>query len=119
MGLDSLLQEIPKMKSMLSLLILASLMLTETSATSTNNELTCTICVDIVTEIDNWITSDKTEEEILNFFNQICLAADQLFPGLGATCTNFLFNNGPGIINSLVNENLNPTEVCTGLTLCP
>ena len=39
------------MKSMLSLLILASLMLTETSATSTNNELTCTICVDIVTEI--------------------------------------------------------------------
>ena len=26
-------------------------------------------------------------------------AADQLFPGLGATCTNFLFNNGPGIIN--------------------
>ena len=38
---------------MLSLLILASLMLTETSATSTNNELTCTICVDIVTEIGN------------------------------------------------------------------
>ena len=79
---------------------------------------------------DNWITSDKTEEEILNFFNEICLviniflqicllyhqklkrwpspkarvqrhfqAADQLFPGLGATCTDFLFNLGPGIIN--------------------
>ena len=68
---------------------------------------------------DNWITSDKTEEQILNFFNEICLvtfssvrpfcplaklkshlqAADQLFPGLGATCTDFLFNLGPGIIN--------------------
>ena len=43
--------QIPKMKTMLGLLMVASLMLTETSATSTNNELTCTICVDIVTEI--------------------------------------------------------------------
>ena len=32
-------------------------------------------------------------------------AADQLFPGLGATCTNFLFNNGPGIINRFLKLN--------------
>jgi len=88
-------------------------------AASTRNELSCTICVDIITDIDEWITSDKTEEQILNFFNEICLAVDQLIPGLGQTCTDFLFNNGPGIINSIVNENLNPTEICTGLTICP
>jgi len=83
------------------------------------NELTCEICMDIVTDIDNFITSETTEEEILAFFNQICEAVDQLFPGLGQTCTGFLENNGPGIIESIVNENLNPTEICTMLTACP
>merc|ERR1712154_435979 len=83
------------------------------------NELTCKICIDIVTDIDNFITSDTTEEEILAFFNQICEAVDQLFPGLGATCTGFLENNGPGIIESIVNENLNPDEICATLTACP
>merc|ERR1712055_514392 len=101
----------------LSLLLLY--LVTNISALSSKNELTCTICVDIVTEIDDWITSDKTEEQILDFFNQICLAVDELFPGLGETCTNFLQNNGPGIINSIVHENLNLMEVCTMLTVCP
>ena len=83
---------------------------------------------------DNFITSDTTEEEILAFFNQICevssayfpsnycfkfKAVDQLLPGLGATCTGFLNNNGAGIIESIVNENLNPDEICTSLTACP
>ena len=84
---------------------------------------------------DNFITSDTTEEEILAFFNQICevnstlisriiakdkfKAVDQLLPGLGATCTGFLNNNGAGIIESIVNENLNPEEICTSLTACP
>merc|ERR1739838_1086423 len=55
----------------------------------------------------SWLSSTK------------CEAVDQLLPGLGQTCTDFLNNNGPGIIESIVNENLNPTEVCTKLTLCP
>merc|ERR1712228_489432 len=83
------------------------------------NELTCDICIDIITDIDNFITSDTTEEEILAFFNQICEAVDQLFPGLGQTCTGFLNNNGPGIIESIVNENLNPSDICTMLSACP
>eukprot|EP00091_Calanus_sinicus_P006958 TRINITY_DN17797_c0_g1_i1.p1 TRINITY_DN17797_c0_g1~~TRINITY_DN17797_c0_g1_i1.p1 ORF type:complete len:106 (+),score=38.10 TRINITY_DN17797_c0_g1_i1:120-437(+) len=83
------------------------------------NELTCEICIDIITDIDNFITSETTEDEILAFFNQICEAVDQLLPGLGATCTGFLDNNGPGIIESIVNENLNPDEICAMLTACP
>ena len=115
------------------------------------NELTCDICVDIITDIgkDNlykinqmnqsvaeFLTSKPTEDEILNFFNQICEvnmfinqnlskvtlfleAADQLIPGVGETCTNFLFNNGYGIIESIVHENLNPLEICTNYSLCP
>merc|ERR1711894_242425 len=84
------LRKIATMRAFLGVALIISLMVMESNAAS--NELTCTICVDIVTEIDNWITSDKTEEQILNFFNEICLAVDQLFPGLGATCTDFLFN---------------------------
>ena len=63
------------------------------------NVLTCAICKEIITEIgkqgiatlslcnlynrfmhafintlsDEWITSDKTEQDIIDFFNQICL----------------------------------------------
>jgi len=83
------------------------------------NELTCEICVDIITDIDEFITDQTTEDQILDFFNQICKAVDQLIPGLGETCTNFLYNNGYGIIESIVHENLNPEEVCIKFGLCP
>ena len=85
--------------------------------------------------LDNWITSDKTEQEIIDFFNQICEVlystvrdfhcrvcikfADTLIPGLGPTCTDFLNNNMHGIIESIVHEDLDPEEVCTNLGLCP
>ena len=35
------------------------------------NELTCEICVDIITDIDEWLTSDKTEQEIIDFISQV------------------------------------------------
>merc|ERR1711887_131130 len=103
-------------------ILVASLMLlacTGNLSALPRNELTCEICIDIITDIDNFITSDTTEEEILAFFNQICDVVDQLFPGLGQTCTGFLNNNGPGIIESIVNENLNPSDICDMLTACP
>merc|ERR1719483_672410 len=97
-------------------LLISSIVLLATLASNLaapRNELTCEICIDI------FITSETTEDEILAFFNQICEAVDQLLPGLGATCTAFLENNGPGIIESIVNENLNPDQVCAMLTVCP
>merc|ERR1712080_163970 len=93
-----------KVQHLLGLLVLATAIVAKPNNIKTNNELTCIICVDLVTDIDEWITSDKTEQEILDFFNQICDLADQLLPGIGATCTDFLYNNGPGIINSLVKK---------------
>merc|ERR1711942_271498 len=104
--------------SMMLLLILL-FFLSPSLVHSSQNDLTCSTCVGIVTAIDDWITSDKTEQEILDFFNQICLAVDQLIPGLGENCTNFLQNNGPSIIDSIVHEKLDPMETCTLLTACP
>ena len=34
------------------------------------NDLLCTICVDVVTDLDNFITSDTTEAEIIAFLEQ-------------------------------------------------
>merc|ERR1712088_1000964 len=110
---------VPRHPPTMTVLAAVAVALLLATAADVDNDLTCQLCVDIVADIDGWITSDKTEEEILDFFNQICTLADQLIPGIGATCTDFLYTNGPGIINSIVNENLNPTEICTGLTLCP
>ena len=35
------------------------------------NDLTCTICVDIITDLDAWITSDTTESEIVDFLKGV------------------------------------------------
>ena len=34
------------------------------AAPKTDNDLTCSICIDIVTQIDNYITSDTTEQQV-------------------------------------------------------
>ena len=52
---------------------------------------------------------------VIIFFKSL----DQLIPGFGETCSGFLYNNGPGIIESIVHENLNPQEICTNLGVCP
>ena len=36
------------------------------------SELMFVIHIILVCILDNWITSDKTEQEIIDFFNQIC-----------------------------------------------
>merc|ERR1739838_1257924 len=68
------------------------------------NDLTCSICVDVVTDIDNFITSDTTEQQIVEFVEQICsaLVESQL----------------PAIIDGLVSDNLNPQEVCDSIMAC-
>merc|ERR1712142_465827 len=50
------------------------------------NQLTCDICTDIMTDLDNFITSDTTEQEIIDFVKEICHALGQLISGFEATC---------------------------------
>merc|ERR1712184_173167 len=53
----------------LSLLIIAS---AQASKVEQPKDLLCDICVDIVTDIDEWITSDTTMDEIINFVEGLC-----------------------------------------------
>ena len=41
------------------------------AAPNTRNDLTCQICMDIVTDFDEWLTSDKTEQEIVDFVKEV------------------------------------------------
>ena len=66
--------------TVLAAVAVALLLATTATAVDVDNDLTCQLCVDIVGDIDSWITSDKTEEEILDFFNQVRMRG-----GLGFT----------------------------------
>merc|ERR1712106_667656 len=77
-------------------------------------------CVDIITDLDEFLTSDTTEEEILNFVKEICHALGSLIPGFKATCNFLIESQLPAIIDGLVADNLDPTEVCTNVMgACP
>ena len=45
------------------------------SVRGARNDLLCNICVDIVTDIDSWITSDTTEDQIVDWLHMICEVA--------------------------------------------
>ena len=56
--------------TMKAVLALLSCLLASTLS-APKNDLTCSICVDIVTDIDNFITSDTTEQQIVEFVEQV------------------------------------------------
>merc|ERR1712141_41663 len=78
-----------KVSTMKVLVILAAVILAVSAIPQTKNELTCSICVDIMTDLDEFITSDTTEQEIVDFVKQLCAAIGQLIDGFEATC-NFI-----------------------------
>jgi len=40
--------------------------------------LTCDICIDVITDFDEWLTSDKTEQEIVDFISEVKLYSETL-----------------------------------------
>ena len=52
---------------MLKLLVVSCLLGLAVSMPQAKNELTCEICVDVITDLDNWLTSDATEQDIVDF----------------------------------------------------
>merc|ERR1711902_298858 len=87
-------------------LLLSALVASALAAPKTKNELTCTICVDVITDIDNFITDTTTEDQIVQFFKEICRTMGT--ETLEAECNAMFENNLPQIIDDLVNKNLDP-----------
>ena len=42
------------------------------SAGVAREDLLCSICIDIVTDIDSWLTSDTTEDQVVQWMYGIC-----------------------------------------------
>ena len=59
------------MKLATALLLLSSLV--SCDKVEQPKDLLCDICVDIVTDLDEWITSDSTMDDIINFVEGVIL----------------------------------------------
>merc|ERR1712233_103487 len=101
------------------ILLLASLLVSGSSIPKVGNSLTCAICIDLVTDIDEFLTSDTTEDQIVQFVEQLCKALGTILPDFEATCNALVESQLPAIIDGLVNDNLNPQQICTNIAACP
>ena len=73
-----------------------------------------------MTDIDNFITSETSEDQIIGYFRELCHAMGSLLGSedLEAQCIALFEENLPAIIEAFVNDNLNPTEVCVDIGAC-
>merc|ERR1711931_290630 len=110
-----------KVLSVFSCLVAATLAMPNQSAIDTRmaNDEVCGVCKVAITKFDEWITSDKTEAEIVQVVDQICHTLGSLIAGFEETCISLVESQLPAIIEGLVEDKLNPTQVCTDmLQLC-
>merc|ERR1711955_128398 len=70
--------------------------------------LACDICMDVIGDLDNFLTDDTTQEEILSFVKELCQILGENFEN---QCNAMFDENLPAIIDAIVNDNMNPTEV--------
>merc|ERR1711982_163303 len=103
-----------KKKMKAALFLLSALVASSQAVPKSRNELTCSICIDI------FITGDTTEDQIVAFFKELCHTLGSL---LGASieeqCNTLMETQLPTIIDGLVNDNLNPQQVCDSIGMCP
>ena len=102
------------LKFVVALLFLAG----ASQAQSLEKGLLCDVCVDVVTDLDEWLTSDTTIDEILKFVEGLCHALGAIDPTLETLCVSLIEAQLPEIINGLVQDNLNPAEVCSSIGAC-
>merc|ERR1711994_1239191 len=109
-----------KMLSLLfsSLLISSSLALVQPLSRDQPEpkDLLCDICIDVITDLDQWLTSDSTEDQIVEWIEQVCDLLSALVPE--AICKSLIESQIPAIIDGLVNDNLNPQELCGSIGAC-
>merc|ERR1711892_864664 len=87
-------------------------------ASAQPKDLICDICLDVVTDLDEWLTSDATEGEIVHFMESLCTALGNILPDLETMCFDLMEAQLPSIIDGLVEQNLNPAEVCYNIAAC-
>eukprot|EP00095_Tigriopus_kingsejongensis_P005607 maker-scaffold541_size141817-snap-gene-0.32 protein:Tk05607 transcript:maker-scaffold541_size141817-snap-gene-0.32-mRNA-1 annotation:"predicted protein" len=72
----------------------------------------CAFCNYVVTEIDDFLTSAETEDDVIEFVEQICNIFEGISHDIAQACKIFIEENGPIIIEDLVDNNLSPDIIC-------
>merc|ERR1711970_416651 len=102
-------------------LLLSCLLGLVVSSAHPKDALLCTICTDIIGDIGNFITDDATEADILAVLEEACALLGVLipsYPTIEAECKTIMEENLPTIIEGIINDNLDPTSICTMIGLC-
>ena len=73
----------------------------------------------MVDAIDNFITDPDNEENLGEALQQICNLLFESDPVMMGTCQAWIVEYADDIVELLVNQYLDPLEVCTQLQLCP
>merc|ERR1711953_63824 len=105
-------------EKMVKLLVVLLFLAGASQAQGLEKGLLCDVCVDVVTVIDQFLTSDTTIDEILKFVEELCHALGAIDPTLEALCVSLVEAQLPEIISGLVEDNLNPAEVCSAIGAC-
>merc|ERR1711955_138999 len=83
---------------------------------SQSQDLVCDVCIEAVTQFDEWLTEESTEIEIVHRAEQICAAITSIISE--DKCKSIIMALLPSIIDGLVNDYLKPKDVCVTLTAC-
>merc|ERR1712126_225378 len=75
----------------------------------------CSVCKLAVGKFDQWVTSESTESEIVNFVEQGCVYANSVIANSEGVCKSLIESQLPTIIDGIVEKALSPTAICGGL----
>ncbi|XP_042907412.1 uncharacterized protein [Parasteatoda tepidariorum] len=77
--------------------------------------LECDLCKEAVTEVENLVKDEKTEEEIKAALEKMC----SVLPSkIAAKCQSFV-DKYTALVITLLSQELDPTMVCAALNVCP
>merc|ERR1711956_114278 len=114
-----------KMKSCVRISLLFILFaLASTSAKPRNgkevkNEVSCTTCKILVHAITNYMTDPANEAALGDSLRQICSLLFANDPTTFGECDAWIVEYTDDIIELLVNQYLDPEQVCTAIEFCP
>jgi len=81
---------------------------------STKASSECNLCVDLVEAVEGFILAGDTMDDIINKVEEFCTTLGALQP----MCESMIERYLPEIIENVINNNLNPFDICKLLTIC-
>merc|ERR1719228_1502017 len=80
------------------------------------NFVTCTICEAVMKAVDESLVDPANEQAVADFLSQVCAYLGGQWETI---CIEFLGEYTDDIIDMLVNQYLNPDEICAAIGACP